>query len=154
MLGIGRHPDHGAAVGGAENAIYRGLITGHQAFVGIGTGVAESQHCRCMFEQAADKITGRLAQVGIAVLVIEQRLSVFKQVHVDMQAIAGLSVNRLGHERHRLALLESHVLDEIFGQHGLVGHFPHAPEFHLDLDLTRSGYFVVVVFDGDTVGLH
>ena len=107
-----------------------------------------------MLEQAAHEEVGRLAEVGVAVVVGEDGLAVFHQQHMDVHPAACLAVHRLGHQGGALAVFQGGVVDDIFDHHGGVGHFGHLTQLRLDLELAGGPHLGVVVLDGDAGGLH
>ncbi len=58
-----------------------------------------------MLEQAADVVAGRLANLAIALFVPEQVCFALPEALVAVHARAVVTENRLGHERHDLAML-------------------------------------------------
>ena len=60
---------------------------------------------------------------------------------------ARFAVDGLGHEGGGLSGLGGGVLDDVLGNHGLVGHFRQVLRLHLHLQLAGSAHLVVVVLD-------
>ena len=153
-LGVGGDADDRAAVGGGVAHGDGGLEPGHQPLEGVGAGVGNGAQGVDVLEQAAHEKVGRLAEVGVAVVVRENGLAVFHQQHVDMHPAARLAVHRLGHQGGALAVLQGGVVDDVFNHHGGVGHFGHLAQLGLDLELAGGPHLGVVVLDGNAGGLH
>ena len=97
-----------------------------------------------MLQDAADVPLRHLAQPGVAVLVVEQRLAVFPQALVGVHAGAVVGVDRLGHEGDRLAVALGDVLDNVLVELDVVGHLQQVVKAHVDLALAGRADFVVV----------
>ena len=153
-LCVGGNPNDRAAVGGSVAHRYRGLKARHQPLEGIGAGVGNCAKRSNVLQQAAHEVMRGLAQMGIAVVIRENRLTVLQQQHVDMHTVAGLAVNRLGHQSGSLAVFQSGVADNILDHHAGIGHLGHLAQLGLDLKLTGGAHLGVMVLDGNTCLLH
>ena len=97
---------------------------------------------------------GFLAQLGIAVIIREHRLAVFEQQHMHVHTAACLAVNRLGHQRCGLAVLQCGVADDILDHHAGIGHGGHLAQHGLDLELTGGAHLRMMVLHRNTRLLH
>ncbi len=66
-----------------------------------------------------------------------------------VHARAVVSEDRLGHERHGLAVLVGDALDDVLEQHQPVGRVQQRAELHVDLGLTRTADLMVLHLDLD-----
>ena len=146
-LGIGRDTDDSAAVGGGIAHGDRSLKTGHQPLEGVGAGVGERAQGRNVLQQAAHEPVGLAAQMGVAVVVGEHRLTILQQQHMHVHAAAGLAVDGLGHKGGALTVLEGGVVDDVLDHHGGIGHLHHLAQLRLDLKLAGSGHLGMMVID-------
>ena len=121
-LGVHRDAHGRRAVAGRVGDDDGGLVAGHQAAVGVGRRRADGQQGVDVLQDAADVPLGHLAQAGVAVLIVEQRLAVLPQALVGVHAGAVVGVDGLGHERDRLAVALGHVLDDVLIELHVVGH--------------------------------
>jgi predicted HAD superfamily Cof-like phosphohydrolase len=74
-----------------------------------------------------------------------------------VHAAAVIREQRLGHERHGLAVLVGHVADDVLVQHHVVGRLHQLVEALVDFGLAAGGHFVVVALDVQPAldhGLH
>ena len=71
-----------------------------------------------------------------------------------MESAASFLVDRLWQEGGRLALLCCHIFDDIFDNHGVVGHRRHICQLHFNFHLAGTADFMVVVFDFDAPVFH
>ena len=71
-----------------------------------------------------------------------------------VHARAVVAEDRLGHERHRLAVPVGHVPDDVLVGHHLVGHARQRVEAQVDLALAARGDLVVVEFARDAEPLQ
>ena len=69
------------------------------------------------------------------------------QALVRVHAAAVVAEQRLGHERHALAVLIRHVADDVFVEHHVVGGFDQGVEALIDFALPGGGDFVMVALD-------
>jgi hypothetical protein len=65
-----------------------------------------------------------------------------------MHSGAVILEDRLGHERDRLTMTASHILDDVFVLHHVVGHLGKRIEAQVNLRLAGSSHFVVVDLNG------
>ena len=107
-----------------------------------------------MLQQTANEPQGCIAELAVAVFIIENRLAIPEQLHMYMHAAAGLVGHWLGQEGGRAAGLHGGVLDDILGDHGVVGHLGHLTQLHFHLQLAAAADFVVVVFDLNAPVFH
>ena len=154
LLSVGRDTDDGGAVGSGVAHGDGGLEAGDQTLERVGAGVGQSAQGVDVLQQTAHEPVGLLGQVGVAVVIGEDGLSVLQQQHVDMHAGAGLAVDRLGHEGGALAVLQGHVADDILDHHGVVGQLGHLVQLGLDLVLAGGADLGVVVVDLNAHVLH
>ena len=73
-------------------------------------------------------------------------------MHVHARAV--VLKDRLGHEGHRLAVLPSHVLDDILVLQHVVGHLGERVETQIDLRLAGSPDLVMVHFNSHSYFLE
>ena len=74
---------------------------------------------------------------------------VLPEGEVRVHAAAVVVEERLGHERHRLAVLAGHVLDHVLVLEQLVRHLDQRAEAHVDLRLAAGRHLVVLRLDRD-----
>ena len=109
-----------------------------------------------MLQQPADVIQPELAETGIAVTG-EQRLAAIPQALVHVHPAAVIRKQRLGHERHGLAVLVGDVADDVLEQHHVVRRLHQLVEPLVDFGLASGGHFVMVALDVQPAldhGLH
>jgi len=90
-----------------------------------------------MFQKSAHIPASQIAETGVAVLVIKQVLVVLEKHLVEMHAVAGLIVKRLGHEGDRATALLGDHLDDVFDPRRGVAHMIHG--LKQDFDLALAG---------------
>ena len=100
-----------------------------------------------MLEKSAHEVVGKLAELRIAVLVIEQWLSVLLEEHMYVHSVACLTVDGLGHEGCGAALLECRIADDVLGDHGVIRHLCYIGKLDLDLELTGAADLVMMILD-------
>ena len=105
-----------------------------------------------MLDDAADEVQARFRQVGVAVAG-EHRLAVLPDALVGVHAGAVVAVDRLRHERRRLAIAVGDVVDAVFVDLHLVGHLEQRAELGAELVLAL-GDLVVVLLDGQAHLAH
>ena len=71
-----------------------------------------------------------------------------------VEAAARLFIDGFWQEGGRLAFPGCHVLDNVFDNHGVVGHDGHIRQLYLDLHLAGAAHLVVVVFYLDAPVFH
>ena len=109
-----------------------------------------------MLQQSADVPQRHLAQTRIQIA-REQRLAALPQALVRVHAAAVIAEQRLGHERHGLAVLIRHVADDVLVQHHVVGGLHQRVEALIDFALAAGGDFVMMALDVEAAldhGLH
>ena len=150
-LGIHRNAHGRAPVALRVDQVHRRLVAGDEPLVAVGARGPEAQERRGVLEEPADVIARRLAQAGVAPLVVEGvgLLLPDRLVHVHARAV--VLEERLGHEAGREAGLAADVLDDVLEHHQLVGHAGERVVAHVDLGLPRGGHLVMVhlAFDPD-----
>src|SRR5258708_296600 len=107
-----------------------------------------------MLQHTPDIVAAHVRQQGVAVLVVEQRLVVIPQALVGVHAGAVVTEERLGHERRRIAVAITHVLDDVLVLQDLIGHAHQRPKAHVNFGLAGGTALVVVDFDLDARLLH
>src|SRR4030043_239003 len=100
-------------------------------------------------EKSPCVVSGRLADQGIALGVVEDVCAVLPEALMDVHAGAVVAVERLGHEGRHLIVPVGDVLDDVLVPHHLVGHGHQSVELHVDLGLAGSRNLMVVDLDGD-----
>ena len=96
---------------------------------------------------------GELAQAGIFVAG-EQRFAFLPQTLVGVHARTVVSEERFGHQRGGLAVFASHVFDDVFVEHHIVGGAHQGVEAKVDFRLAGGSHFVVLAFDADAELFH
>jgi len=76
-----------------------------------------------VLQDAADGPEGRVAQLRIAVLVVENRLVPVEHLEMHVHAAARITVKRLGHKGYGLAVFNSGIFYQVFQLLGSVSHF-------------------------------
>ena len=71
-----------------------------------------------------------------------------------MKPAACLLINGLGQESSRFSLLCCHILNNIFGNHGIVRHLRHIRKLHLNFHLPGAAYLMVMVLHLNPPVLH
>jgi len=105
-------------------------------------------------QHSADVIQCRLAQLAVAVGGVEDVLPGFEQVLVEVHAASGLTVQRFGHERRRLAVAVGRHLGHVSDH---LGHVAGAQQRHhrrLDLALPWPAHLMMMVLDLDPHALQ
>ena len=122
------------AVAARISQIHRRFIAGHQPFVAVRGRRNDRRKRARVLEQAADIMQRHLAQSRIAVA-RKQRLARLPDRLVHVHAAAVIAEDRLGHERHGLAVLIGHIADDVLVQRHVVGGFHQRVEALIDLAL-------------------
>ena len=65
---------------------------------------------------------------------------------MDMQSVARLLINRFGKKRSRFTFFCRHIFDDILDNHCIIRHIGHIIQFYLNLHLTRTADFMVMIF--------
>src|SRR5690349_6218290 len=91
----------------------------------------------------------RLRESGVTVA-CELRLVAFPQRLMAVHTRSVIAVQRLRHERRRLAVLRRGVLYDVLENLQTVGRAQHVRKTKIDFALTGGRNFVVVTFDGDS----
>jgi hypothetical protein len=102
-----------------------------------------------VLKQAGDVVQGGVREVGVVALglVEEDPPLALAELLVDMHPVAGLAVDRLGHEGREPAVAAGDVFDDVLDHHGLVRGANERGEAYLDLALAGRADLVVVVAD-------
>src|SRR6185312_9486053 len=143
-----RDADRRRAVARRVGEVHRRLEPRRQAAIRVRRRVGERADRLGVLDDAADVIERRLRQPGLAVAG-EQRLLALPQRLVAVHARAVVRVQRLRHERGRLAIAACHVLDDVLEPHERVGHLQHRQKAHVDLALPAGRHLVVQGLDVD-----
>ena len=107
-----------------------------------------------MPEQTAHEVVSELAELGIAVLVIEQGLAVLLEEHMHMHAVAGFAVDGLGHKGCGAAFRDGGIADDVLCDHGIICHLCNICQLNFNLKLTGAADLVMMVFDLYSPILH
>jgi len=105
-----------------------------------------------VFQDAAHEVAREFAQAAVAVGVVEGGPFRRTQELVDVHAVAGLAVYRLGHERRVKVAPPREIADEELHPQVHVRRGDQREEADLDLALARRAHLVVVVADGEAGG--
>ena len=136
--------------------IDRRFVAGHQTLVAVGGGSDDRRQRARVLQQSADVPERHLAQARVA-SPANSGLPLLPQALMRVHAAAVVAEQRLGHERHGLAVLVSHVADDVLVQHHVVGRLHQRVESLIDFALAAGGHFVVMALDVEAAldhGLH
>ena len=149
LIRILGHADRRAAIAQAEKGVHRRFKTRHQAPIGVGGGIGEGEDRRAVIQQPADVPQRGLAQLAVAGRVEKDILPLLEQVLMKVHTVAGLAVQRLGHEGSRLFMPVRHHLGDILDHLGGIGAAHQAHHRRFDLALAWPAHLVVVILDLD-----
>ncbi|MPL90543.1 hypothetical protein SDC9_36596 [bioreactor metagenome] len=139
-----RNTDAARAVAGRIGAQHRSLEARDQTLVRVRRRVGEGVQGLGVLQDTADEVQRFLRQVGIFVAG-EERLAVLPDRHVDVHARAVVTLHRLRHEGHGLAVGVGHVVDHVLVLLDVVGLLDQTTEDHAQLMLAGRDLMVVLV---------
>ncbi len=94
----GGDPDEGAPVPFRPGDVNGGLVTGHQAFIGVDQRVGDGCISPGVLHQAPDEVEGHIAQLILGVGVIEGIAAILEKGQIYVHAGAADAVKGLGHK--------------------------------------------------------
>src|SRR5678816_1624455 len=122
---------------------------GHKTLVRVGAGIRNSVQSLRVFDDAPDVVQRELGESRVAVACKEILLTLpDRLMHVHTGTV--VADDRLRHERRRLAMLCSNVVDGILQAHDPVAALNEGRKLRADFILTRGCHFMVMDFNHDT----
>ena len=100
-----------------------------------------------MLQDATDVPTRCLGQVGVGAFTEKQRFTTLPQALVNVHACAVVVEHRLRHKGGCFAVFLRNVPYDVLVGHDVVGSFNQLRELHAQFVLSRTGHFVVVLFN-------
>src|SRR5262245_22489767 len=107
-----------------------------------------------MLQDTANIVNGCLAEISITACFIENVFTALPHTLVNVHSRAIVLEKRLRHERGSLSVLARYVLHNVLVVHQVVGHFCEGVKAHVNLALTRRGYFVMMHLNANSNLLH
>ena len=100
-----------------------------------------------VLDDAADVILGGVAQVSVAVGIVEQVLAVFPQALVAVHTAAVIAEHGFRHEGQGFSMSYRSILENVLVELELISHLHQWTVFQVDLHLTAGRNFSVMDLD-------
>ena len=107
-----------------------------------------------MLQKTAHEVMRCFAEMRITVIIRKYRLTVLEKKHMNVHTAACLAVDRLGHKGSTFSVFESCIVYDILYHHCSIRHVNYFTKLRLDLKLTGSSYFGMMVIDVYTCFFH